>query len=394
MDNERKNLPSASSWHRYEICHGSYQLEQEAARLGQSAHRSSPEAQAGERIHAWIEGKHDAVKNESEANTGQFLKERGDEQVTRIFGDQHYDQIHEKRLWLSVNGKPALSGRFDRVTFTPELVLVQDWKTGWSEPQAAEQNAQMRVLAVLVALSLPSATEIVVQVVSGPFGVTEARYDIAALGAAYEEILVTLRAINSPIAPFTPSAEACKYCGAKLICQALKDQVVRPLTKLRVSTLPDEPARVATLLDEVAFFEEKIFGLPEDGLLAGKLLDAVLIMESLLAEIKGFYAEKFNDPTFKIPGWAMVPGVTRREVTDWEAARTRLEAYIDADEIRGAAAYRLGDIEKAVGKALKLKGKPLKDKMAEILSGLIYDKQNAASLKRVKGEPKVMELAV
>lgn len=368
---ERRGLPSASAWRRYELCHGSFQLEQEAARLGQSAHRSSPEAQAGERIHAWIEGNRDIAINESEVNTATFLRERGDEQVNRIFGDQHYDQIHEKRLWLSVNGKPALSGRFDRVTFTPELVLVQDWKTGWSEPQAAEQNAQMRVLAVLVALSLPSATEVVVQVVSGPFGVTEARYDIAALGAAYEEILVTLRAINSATAPFMPSPEACKWCSAKLICQALKDQVVTPMTKIQISNLPDGGPRAAKLLDEVE------------------------ILAKLLEEIKAFYKAKLlEDPAYDLPGYALVPGNLVRQVTDWGRAKDRLKEYIDNDQLQGATTYSLPQIEQAVGKKLKLKDKPLKEKMAEILAGLIDEKQNAASLKRVKGEPKVMELAV
>lgn len=369
IDNERKNLPSASSFRRYELCNGSFQLELEAERLGQSAHRKSPAADTGTRIHAWIEGDKSVGLNEDESRTAAFLKERGDEQVTRIFGDAEFDQIYEKRLWLDIDGKPALSGRFDRVSYTANLVLVQDWKTGWSEPQAAEQNAQMKVLAVLVALSLPKSTEIVVQVISGPYGVTEARYDIAALGEAYNEIVATLRAIGSPAAAFNPSPEACKYCGAKLICQALKDQVVTPMTKVQLSALPDGGPRAAKLLDEVT------------------------ILKGLLGQIEEFYSAKLNaDPAYDLPGYAIVPGVIRREVTDWETARIRLEEYIDADEIRGAAAYRLGDIEKALGKKLKLKGKPLKEKLGEILHGLIEEKQNAGSLKRVSGQPKIKEL--
>jgi hypothetical protein len=54
----------------------------------------------------------------------------------------------------------------------------------------------------------------------------------------------------------------------------------------------------------------------------------------------------------------------------------------------------LGDLEKALGKKLKLKGAQLKEKLADILNGLIVEKQNAASLKRVRGEPKLVSLAL
>ena len=137
------------------------------------------------------------------------------------------------------------------VTYTPELALVQDYKCGFSEPDPAEDNAQLRVLAVLIALNLPTVKEVVVQIVSGPYGVTEARYGLAELSAAYGEIVETLKAINAPDAPFSPSPEACHYCGAKLICQALKDTVVGPLAKLQMSALPEGGNRAAKLLEEV-----------------------------------------------------------------------------------------------------------------------------------------------
>jgi hypothetical protein len=58
------------------------------------------------------------------------------------------------------------------------------------------------------------------------------------------------------------------------------------------------------------------------------------------------------------------------------------------DEINGAANYRLGDLEKALGAKLKLKGAVLKERMNEILRGLIEEKPNAASLKRVSANRK------
>jgi hypothetical protein len=361
MTNEHKGLPTASPWRRRELCAGSYQLEQEAERIGQSAHLESDDAASGNRIHAWLNGEKPEL-TDSEATTAANLKERGDWQIERIFEGREYQQLREKRLWLHLDGKPALSGRFDVVSYTNELALVQDYKTGFREPDAAEDNAQLRVLAVLIALNLPTVKEVIVQIVSGPFGITEARYSLAELSAAYEDIVKTLRAINAPDAPFNPSPEACKFCGAKLICQAIKDQVVKPLTKLQMSALPLDGPRAAKLLDEVE------------------------IMAGLLKEIKKFYAAQFEDPAYSIPGYAMVPGALVREVVDWDAARSRLAEFLPIEQLNSAADYRLGELEKSLGKALKLKAKEAKEKMNQVLKGLVTEKQNASSLKRVKGE--------
>jgi hypothetical protein len=369
---ERLGLPSASSWRRYELCAGSWQLEEEAKQLGQSAHETSPQAERGSLIHAYLAGAVDEDGTEiklddSDQQTADFLQERATDQVRRIFGDESTLELAEKRLWLTVNGRKAASGRFDRVVYTPSVALVQDFKTGFSQPEPAEQNAQMKMLAVLVALHLPSMLrEVVVQIISGPFGVTEARYDLAALAVAYNEIISTLRAIQDPLAPLVPSPEACQYCPAINICQAVKNLIV-PVAKTQISALPDG-ARGAKLLDEVELLQEH------------------------LDSIREHYAQRLTaDPAYDLPGYAMVPGNVRREVKDWEAARQRLGEWLELDEINGAANYRLGDLEKALGKKLGLKGKPLKERMGEILRGLIEEKANAASLKRV-GKPKLVSL--
>ena len=162
---ERRGLPSASAWRRYELCAPSFQLEQEARRLGQVAHKRSPEADRGDRIHAWLVGEKVELE-EAEETTATFLRERAEEQVNRIFGTKDIPCITEKRLWLDYDGRKALSGRFDVCYFTEKLALVIDYKTGWSEPDSAEQNAQLKVLAVLIGIALPTVEEIVVQLIS------------------------------------------------------------------------------------------------------------------------------------------------------------------------------------------------------------------------------------
>src|SRR5258705_10601974 len=81
----------------------------------------------------------------------------------------------------------------------------------------------MKFLAVVVALHLPrTLRKVIVQVISGPHGVSEATYDYPALAKAYSDILDTLRAIQDERAPFNPSVEACRYCPAINVCPAVK----------------------------------------------------------------------------------------------------------------------------------------------------------------------------
>jgi PD-(D/E)XK nuclease superfamily len=369
---ERLGLLSASALPRAELCPGSFQLEREARRLNQLAHQDSPAAQRGSLIHAYLAGQPDEDGAEigltdPERTTADFLQERAQGEVQRIFGDQPVRQSNEKRYWLLINGQKMLSGRVDRVVHTDTVALVQDFKTGWSEPDPAEQNSQMKALAVLVALQLlPTVRKVIVQVISGPFGVSEAAYDYPALAKAYNDVLRTLKAIQDPLAPLNPSPEACRYCPAINICQAVKG--LAPSMK-EAQALPD-------------------------GLRASELLDSVEVLQKRLDAIREYYAARLSaDPAYDLPGYAMVPGAVRREVTDWEAARRRLGEWLELEDIEGAANYRLGDLEKALGKKLKIRGKELKERMNTILEGLVEERSNAASLRRVKSEPKVLSLA-
>ena len=105
MNDDRKSLPSASSWARYEACSGSWQLEQEARRLGQVAHATSPSARSGTRIHAYLagvadeDGKEIALNPEEQA-AADTLQDLAQQQIARIFGDKPYNELKEKRLWL------------------------------------------------------------------------------------------------------------------------------------------------------------------------------------------------------------------------------------------------------------------------------------------------------
>ena len=107
---ERQGLPSASNWRRYELCAGSYQLAKEARRLEQEAHTENEAAERGTRIHAFLTGipdedGHEIKLGASEQQTADFLQQRIEEQINRIFGDSPFTQVTEKRFWFLSDAK-------------------------------------------------------------------------------------------------------------------------------------------------------------------------------------------------------------------------------------------------------------------------------------------------
>ena len=369
MDNsyndERRGLPSASSWQRYEQCPGSWRLEQKAKELDQLACGRNEWGIRGERIHAWLAGE-PVELSEEEQSSAEFLRERADEQRHRIFGDTDVSELKEKRLWLKLKGQPVASGKFDRVLYTPSLALCQDYKSGFAEPVEAQQSAQMRTLAVLVAIHLPTVREVIVQIISGPFGVSEARYSVAQLVELYRGIERTLGAIASEDAPLSPAPELCAKCPASNICPAIKALV--PLTaKALVSPLPDG-ARAAKLLDEIAIFEGHF------------------------AEIKKYYSQRLEEPAYRIPGYGLVTGSARREISDWRKAKEILVEFLSEEDLEGASQFRITDLERLFGKKAGLSGAALKERFNQLLGGVIAKKEPAPSLKRVNGAPKFERL--
>jgi hypothetical protein len=256
--------------------------------------------------------------------------------------------------------KAALSGQFDALYYNETTALVIDYKSGFSEPDPAEINAQLKVLAVLAALHLPQVIEVYAQIISGPYGVTEARYTIQELAHAYNEILDTLRAIHAESAPFSPSVSACKWCPGSNICQAIKN-LTAPIARLQLNKLPLESDR------------------------AGRLLDEIEILRGHFEEIEKFYYNYLSDnPSAHIKNYALVPNAPRREIIDIENTKKRLAEFLDPAELDQASSLKIGDLEKLFGKKAKLKGAAVRQEFNKLLHGLITEKVPDPSLKRVK----------
>jgi hypothetical protein len=324
------------------------------------AHKKTLEAQSGERCHAAMAGEPMILEPGEEVAVG-FMQERADDQLSRIFGDASVKEFKEERYWLEINGVRVASGRADRVVIGGTTAAVQDFKFGFREPDPAEVNSQLKFLAVVVALAYPHLTEVVAQVVSGPYGVSEAHYSVRDLAAAYNDVVATLARINDEHATFSPSIEACRYCPAAAICQATKDLIL-PVARLQHSALPD-------------------------GERAGKLLDECELLERHIEQIRKYYAERLeSDPAYSVPGWNMVPGPGRREVIDWRAARNRLEEFVEPEWLDGLMNFSIPAVEKMLAKSLGIKAKEASVKLAEILGELLNVKPGNLVLKRARGE--------
>lgn len=250
------------------------------------------------------------------------------------------------------------SGRIDRLYIHGDTALLIDWKSGFSEPDQAELNAQLKVLAVLVGINFPQIEKIYVQIISGPYGVSEAFYDLERLSQAFTDVIKTLRAISAEHATFSPGPEQCRFCSAINICQAVKD-LVMPVAREYHDDLPD-------------------------GEKAAKLLDEVEVLQNHLNEIRAFYHRKLQKGG-KIPGYELVPGAPRRSVADWQTAREKLEQFIAPAKLDQLALFSIPAVEKLLGEEQKLRGPKLKARLAEILGPLMELNFPEPSMKRIEG---------
>jgi hypothetical protein len=347
-DDERMGLPTASPWFRYQLCAASYQLGEEAKKL----HQVPPPTEAagsGQRIHGALEGQ------------AKFLASKSANELERLFSDLPAPVIHrEVRLWICAtkNKRRLVSGRADLIAISGKRAVIQDFKAGFMEPEAAETNPQLKVLAVALALENPFLEEIICQIIPGGHAVTETRYDKAKLAIAWREVMATLKAILDERAAFNPGVEQCRFCPAILICKAVR-QVAWKVARYQITTLPADPERVGQILDECVLMK--------------RLADSIH---------EHYYAKAVDNPEFKITGWALAPGSNVRELVNAHEARGKLEAFIDPAAFDALANYSVLELDRLVGRRFKLRGKAASAKLAEILGETLSFKQNKPTLKR------------
>ncbi len=344
---DRGDKPSCSSFGRYSLCAGSFQIGLLVPR-----DEGGPEAQLGTDVHLALSGAKVELTEEGEGiyNLCRYHLEKLQDEV--IGKEVTFQSLVEQRLWW----KGEWSGQADRIDIFEDAALVIDYKTGRGEVTPADRNMQLRGLAVLVKRRFPTLKKIYVAIIAPrSIGTTLACYDEEGLAAATEEVLELVSEISKEHAPRTPAPSACKYCPAKSVCPEVAEKAL---------TLPDSPAPT-TLTSE-------------------KLSELLVIAEYVEDYIMAIRMEAKSRLALGVPlkGWYMKDGAKKRAIENPTAAYNILADKMSPEDFAGACSVSVTSLEKAYAKSTGLKGKAAKEAFDSELAPVITTKQNASSLTR------------
>lgn len=360
MSDERKGKPSASAVHRYAACPGSFLLEQQVPEEAPSS-----DATMGNRIHAALAGEQVSPPlNEEENRIADYCSEQEAELVIKMYGGTLVEPMREVRLWATdEHQEETWSGKPDAVYLYHGRALVIDYKTGRNKVSAAEENLQLRALAVLVhdMLSTSDITVAIIQPLAGP--PTVCWYSGSDIAQASLEINALMRQVTLADQPRIPSAESCKYCRAKAICAEAREAALAP--PLRNQPLDLTPDAIAATLTHETLSE-----------FLRKAPQAEAVIDACRAE-----ARRRIEQGDTIPGWRLKPGATRETITRPDTVFDRFLALGGTQEqFMPSVTIAKGKIKDALKTATGTKGRELEAKMDALLSGCVESKQGAATL--------------
>lgn len=379
----REGLPSASSLARLVACPGSWGMERGLPDFSGEA------AERGSRIHAWLEwdirgciGDEPVLVDEEEYEAAMDCRRVLAETARSVLGFAGYGLfMAEERLWLrdEMIGDRLMSGAAD-VVFVSEDgrgYLIADYKTGRVAAEPEECNKQVMALAVMLAdyledkgLGYDVIYGVIVQplVSHAPQCVAYRSEDVAGARAYIEGALWAATASISE-AKLVPSAGACNYCRAKLICPALRGEVV---------------ACTESAVDRVCWES-----LDAQGKL--RAYDLACLAEKWGATVKAKCRDDL-EAGLAIDGLQLKEGNKVRSVTDVEGAYQLLADVLPADAFVRACSVKISSLEKEycnveqardeANGAKKRTQAVLRAELASRLDACIGMKQNRASVER------------
>ena len=271
----------------------------------------------------------------------------------------NWRRLDEIRFALMEEGWPRpFSGKPDVVLINEKekRAFIGDYKTGYAWVEPANENLQLRALAVLLASNY-ELDEVSVAIWQ-PFvaGESPATYSRADLGTAKGWLIRAVNDALEPNAPATPHATACKYCKARGTCE--------------------EARGVMTKVEETNPTEISVSDMP-------KMLAACDVAEAVIAQIKGLAFDALQNDPECIDGWKIKQGRKIRKIADCSSLRKEIE---DAG-LLGESDFRrlnfgLPDVEKLIAEAGSISRIEAKNKLTEIAGPLIETKQASESLSR------------
>lgn len=381
MSNDpRKGVPSASGMGRIAKYPGSFLLEKkfpnptnEAAEKGTYLHKILEDLLNGKPYPADI-----STEDHEFCETALRIKNKLVEEFSTNHGGTAALYSTEERVYMDDFFVCVLSGQWDAVFKVGNKYLILDWKTGRVAPDPAEENMQLRALAVLLAEKLYAeglpyeaiAVSIIQPWVTHSPDIVE--YSLDDLTSSADQVLrIALGAINEN-SPLNPSESACKYCRAKSGCPALKKEVV--------AQQQDTPSIRDFWMTYTQ--EEK-----------SNAYNLACLAESWAASIKTRCREDMIAGK-EIPGLKLKQGAKKRSVTDAQKAYSLLAEQlhcVTGEDFSACCNVKISELEKYVHKVRVSQTpegtkapivKDTKSWMEEILSSVLEVKENQPSVER------------
>ncbi len=349
---ERGKKPSVSSLTRYSACPGSWRLEKDLPEPPESE-----DAKSGTEIHAWLASQ-DCELTESQKEVADSCERQRKEIELSIVEERTVGTMAIRdslRLWFG----ESWSGLCDYLDFlNDEAAFICDYKTGRVGAADAETNLQLRGQAVIVKKNFPHLKRIysaIIQPLAGkPTMVCYTEEDLELATLEIEGIMLLL---DSPEAELNPTPDGCKYCKAKSICPALREQsleLAQVSKKAIVSELSNR---------DISYY-----------------LKASKPVESFISELEKEAKKRLSEGQ-EIKGCELTPGRVTRAVTDAQAVFGRIGDKITTEAFVECCKLSLPSLEKAYATATGLRQKEAKDELQQTLSGLITETQGSPILK-------------
>ena len=338
MTDERKGAPSASKFGALALCPGREKMEK-----GLPDQRSS-DAQRGDVLHDAMYGK-DVELSPDDVDLVRRMHEEEETILITVFGDDWADGTYgtrEERMWSS---NKTYSGKPDMLAVKDGTALIIDYKTGRIPVTPAKDNWQLRGMAVLAdqKYTIDECFVAIIQPYCGSFSLY--RYDRKGLSKARRQVNQLLRRVNSDTIKLVAGEKQCKYCRAKTICPALREQ-----------------SSAISIADTGTLTSAQM----------GDVLDKAGLVEMMIKSVRARAKEVLMDAPVAINGWKLVDGTPRRKLTSTNGVYTAMtNDGLSFDAIMGAANFSVTKIERALRESKGLTAQQARDYAAEMLKDLI-----------------------
>jgi hypothetical protein len=286
-------------------------------------------------------------------------------------GQSHYETGREKDLIVD-GGSVATPGRCDLWAYWPEqkLMLVVDKKYGFKVVTPAFANIQLRTYAVGAA-NERDCEHVVVAITQPRLSynerITMAAYTRQDIEAAHAEILSIRRGSAREDAPLVAGEDQCRYCKAKLVCQAYRDKfALSPVDMNKLQLCTDDQLDMMFVACQFAdWVKEPLHSEMRKRKNAGGMANYKLGKEKEVRHIA--------DPNRAF-------------------SLLQLRGDLTRDEVFDCSKMFIGKIEERIREKKKLTAKDAKARVNETLESVIERVSERAPLIRLKDKaPKVIE---